>query len=204
MPSGPAPGPNNPASAANAGSSAGVAAPAGYVLGTDDQVLVDVFGEDDLRAGGRLSAEGNLNLPLLGPVKLGGLTTAQAAARITELLRRDYLVNPRVGVSLVAYARRRFTVLGQINRPGAYDMPEDAAARGGIDLLEAVAIAGGYTRLAAPERIDVVRRKGGGDSASSERIRVNAKKLARGGQGSGSGGFLVLPGDTINVGESIF
>src|SRR5438132_1581457 len=134
-----------------------ISAPSGYVLGPNDQVAVEVFGEDDLRTNGRLNAEGNLSLPLLGSVKLAGLSLTQAASRLTELYARDYLVSPKVNVMLVGYAKRRFTVLGQVNRPGSYEMPEGSP--GGIDLLEAIAMAGGYTRIAAPERI-TVRRHG--------------------------------------------
>ncbi len=174
-------------------SSSGVSAPAGYILTANDQVAVEVFGEDDLRTNGRLNGEGNLSLPLLGSVRLAGLTLTQAASRLTDLYGKDYLVSPRVNVTLVGYAKRRFTVLGQVNRPGSYEMPEGSP--GGIDLLEAVALAGGYTRIAAPERISVRRESNSGDQV----LRVNAKRLAK-----GSTGFRILPGDTITVGESIF
>lgn len=173
-----------------------VTAPSGYVLSPNDQVAVEVFGEDDLRTAGRLNAEGNLSLPLLGSVRLSGLTLTQATARVTELYARDYLVNPKVNVMLVSYAKRRFTVLGQVNRPGSFEMPDGSP--GGIDLLEAVAMAGGYTRIAAPERITVRRRGPTGD----EILKVNGKQLARGGGANSS--FKVQPGDTITVGESIF
>ena len=172
-----------------------VTAPSGYVLSANDQVAVEVFGEEDLRTNGRLNGEGNLSLPLLGSVHLAGLTLTQATARVTELYARDYLVNPKVNVSLVSYAKRRFTVLGQVNRPGSFEMPEGSP--GGIDLLEAVAMAGGYTRIAAPERITVRRHGPKGD----EVLKVDGKRLAR---GEGSNNFKVLPGDTITVGESIF
>ncbi len=181
----------------------GAPAPAGYVLSPDDQVAVEVYGEDELRTASRLSAEGTISMPLIGAVKIGGLTTVQAAARITEMLRRDYLVNPRVGISLLGYARRRFTVLGQVNRPGAYDMPEDAAARGGMDLLEAIAMAGGYTAKAQPGKITVVRRRPGG-AGPPEVLKVDAKRLARGQNDGRTGGFLVQPGDSLTVAESIF
>jgi len=173
----------------------GVNAPSGYILSANDQVAVEVFGEEDLRTNGRLNGEGNLSVPLLGSVHLGGLTLTQAAARLTDLYARDYLVNPRVNVMLVGYAKRRFTMLGQINRPGSYDMPDGSPE--GIDLLEAVAMAGGYTRIAAPERISVRRHS---NSGRDEIIRVDAKRLARGDRGN----FIVLPGDAITVGESIF
>jgi protein involved in polysaccharide export with SLBB domain len=171
-----------------------VTAPSGYVLSANDQVAVEVFGEDDLRTNGRLNGEGNLSLPLLGSVHLAGLSLTQATARVTELYARDYLVNPKVNVSLVSYAKRRFTVLGQVNRPGSFEMPEGSPS--GIDLLEAIAMAGGYTRIAAPERITVRRHGAKGD----EVLKVDAKRLARG----STNNFKVIPGDTITVAESIF
>lgn len=172
----------------------GASAPAGYVLGPNDYVGVEVFGEDDLRTNGRLNPEGNLSVPLLGSVHLAGLTLTQAASKLTELYGRDYLVNPKVNVMLLGYAKRRFSILGQVGRPGSYEMPESSP--NGIDLLEAIALAGGYTRIAAPERITVRRQGSKGDQI----FKVNAKKFNK---GSG-GGFRVEPGDTITVGESIF
>jgi len=184
----------SPRAVSAAPSSIGASAPAGYILSPNDQVSVEVFGEDDLRTNGRLNPEGNLSVPLLGSIHLAGLTLTQAASKLTDLYGRDYLVNPRVNVMLLSYAKRRFSILGQVNRPGSYEMPESSP--GGIDLLEAIALAGGYTRIAAPERITVRRQKGSGDQV----FKVNAKRFTK---GSG-GGFLVEPGDTITVGESIF
>jgi|SRR5437868_5957468 len=195
-PSYPVPGmSSNSSPAAVAPLSLAVSAPAGYILSTNDQVAVEVFGEDDLRSNGRLNGEGNLSVPLLGSVHLAGMTLTQAAAKLTDLYARDYLVNPRVNVMLIGYAKRRFTMLGQVNRPGSYDMPDGSPE--GIDLLEAIAMAGGYTRIAAPERISVRRHS---NSGKDEIIRVDAKRLARGDRGN----FTVLPGDAITVGESIF
>ena len=184
----------SPGAVSAAPSGIGASAPAGYILSANDQVSVEVFGEDDLRTNGRLNPEGNLSVPLLGSIHLAGLTLTQAASKLTDLYGRDYLVNPRVNVMLLSYAKRRFSILGQVNRPGSYEMPESSP--GGIDLLEAIALAGGYTRIAAPERITVRRHNGNGDQV----FKVNAKRFTK---GSG-GGFLVEPGDTITVGESIF
>ncbi len=184
----------SPAAASAAMPIGGVSAPAGYILGPNDQVTVEVFGEEDLRTSGRLNPEGNLNVPLLGSVHLVGLTTTQAASRLTELYGRDYLVNPKINVTLLNYAKRHFVILGQVGHPGIIDMPESSP--GGVDLLEAIAMAGGYTAIAAPERITVRRHNANGDQI----LKVNAKRLAK---GKGAG-FLVEPGDTITVGESIF
>ena len=172
----------------------GASAPAGYVLSANDSVAVEVFGEEDLRASGRLNPEGNLSVPLLGSVHLAGLTLTQAASKLTELYGRDYLVSPKVNIMLLNYAKRRFSILGQVNHPGSLEMPESSP--GGVDLLEAIALAGGYTRIAAPERITVRRHNANGDQI----FKVNAKRFTKG----AGGGFLVEPGDTITVGESIF
>ena len=183
---------------ANTGNTAppsGVSAPSGYQLSPNDTIAVEVFGEEDLKTSARLNGEGSVSLPLIGSVRLGGLTLSQATSRVTELYARDYLVSPRVNLTLLGYAKRRFTMLGQVNRPGSYEMPETSP--GGIDLLEAIAMAGGYTRIAAPERINV-RRHGPGNTEQS--LRVDAKRLARGAGES----FKVQSGDTITVGESIF
>lgn len=195
-----APGENLPPSSRNAASAApaqssapapaALSAPTGYILSANDQVAVEVFGEEDLRTNGRLNGEGNLSVPLLGSIRLSGLTLSQAAAKLTELYGRDYLVNPRVNVMLLGYAKRRFTMLGQVNRPGSYEMPEGSPE--GIDLLEAIAMAGGYTRIAAPEKVSVRR--------GNQVLRVDAKRQARGSHSA----FTVQPGDTITVGESIF
>ena len=185
---------NTPAAVSSSASNGGASAPAGYILTPNDQVGVEVFGEDDLRTNGRLNPEGNLSVPLLGSIHLAGLTLTQAASRLTELYGRDYLVNPKINVVVLSYAKRRFSILGQVNRPGSIEMPDTNP--GGIDLLEAVAMAGGYTRIAAPERITVRRHNASGDQI----FKVNAKRFTK---GSG-GGFLVEPGDTITVGESIF
>jgi len=185
---------NPPAAVSSSGFNGGASAPSGYILSPNDQVGVEVFGEEDLRANGRLNPEGNLSVPLLGSIHLAGLTLTQVASKLTELYGRDYLVNPKINVVLLSYAKRRFSILGQVARPGSYEMPESNP--GGIDLLEAVAMAGGYTRIAAPERITVRRQKTSGDQI----FKVNAKRFTK---GSG-GGFLVEPGDTITVGESIF
>lgn len=179
------------AAAANAPSApAPISAPSGYQLSANDQIAIEVFGEEDLRTAARLNTDGNVSLPLLGSVRLAGLTIGQATARLTELYGRDFLVNPRLNVTLVSYAKRRFTVLGQVNRPGSFEMPEGSP--GGIDLLEAIAMAGGYTRIAAPERISIRR----GDRV----LRVDGKRMAK---GSGEN-IRVESGDTITVGESIF
>ncbi len=163
-----------------------------YILSANDQIQIEVFQEDDLRTSAKISKEGTITFPLLGNVKLAGLTMSQATARLTELLKRDFLVNPRVSMTVVNFSKKRFTVLGQVNSPGIKEMPDQE----GLDLLEAIGMAGGYTRIANPGKITIKRREGGSESV----IQVDGKAMAK---GNGKG-FQIKPGDTITVAESIF
>lgn len=181
-----------PAAPAPAAATAGTA-PSSYVLSPNDGVQIDVFQEDELRTGAIISKDGTINFPLLGSVKIAGLTQAQARDLITDRLRADYLVNPQVSFAVTRFASKRFSVLGQVNRPGPYELP----AQENIDLLEAIAMAGGYTRIAEPGKITIKRRVGDKEQV----LNVNAKRMAK---TSGTERFIVEPGDTITVGESIF
>src|SRR5207237_7993514 len=107
---------------------------------------------------GRLKPAGNMSRTLLVAVQFAGSTLKQAASKLTELSGRDYLENPKVNVMLLGYAKRQYSILGQVGRPGSYEMPESSP--GGIDLLEALALAGGYTRIRAAGRRTVRERAG--------------------------------------------
>ena len=185
-----APAPATPAAAA---APVGGSAPSSYVLSPNDAVEVDVFQEDDLRTSAVISKDGTINFPLLNSVKIGGLTQAQARDLITNKLRADFLVNPQVSLAVIRFASKRFTMLGQVNRPGSFELP----AQENIDLLEAIAMAGGYTRIAEPGKITVKRRVGDKEQV----FNVNAKRMAK---NPGTERFEVQPGDTITVAESIF
>ncbi|MEA3208225.1 MAG: polysaccharide biosynthesis/export protein [Chthoniobacter sp.] len=164
-----------------------------YVLVPNDLIDVKVFQEDDLTSRVRISKDGSVTLPLIGSVAVGGRTTQEAAHTIREMLAKDYLVNPQVNLTVIEYSKRRFTVLGQVNRPGAYEMPD----RDSMGLLQAIGMAGGYTRIADPAKITLKRSVNGKDSV----MKLNAKTMAS--QGAASG-FEVQQGDIITVGESIF
>jgi protein involved in polysaccharide export with SLBB domain len=164
-----------------------------YLLAANDIIHIKVFREDDLETTVRLAKDGTIILPLIGSIQVGGKTTDQATTLIRDLLAKDYLVNPQISLSIVDFGKRRFTVLGEVQRPGAYDMPEDQP----VNLLQAISMAGGYTRLASPGKVSVQRMEG-------ERRRifnVDAKIMAK---DRNTKVFEILPDDTITVGESIF
>lgn len=170
-----------------------ISPPANYVLSANDLIKLSVFQESDLETTVRVSRDGTVTFPLIGVVKVAGQTPQGAAKLVRDLLAKDYLVNPQVNLTVMEYSKRRFIVLGQVQRPGAFDMPD----RDSVTLLQAIGMAGGYTRIADPSRITVKRTGGGKDGL----FKLNAKRMAN---GDAAAEFEVRAGDVITVGESIF
>lgn len=164
-----------------------------YLLAASDVIQVKVYQEDDLDAKVRVSKDGSVTLPLIGPTVVGGHTRQQAASIIKQKLGDKYLVNPQVTVDVVEYARRRFTVLGQVQRPGTYEFPGDES----VNLLQAISMAGGYTRLGAGNKVTVQR----GEAREKRIFKLDADSMAR---EKDVTIFEVQPDDTITIGERIF
>ncbi|MES2706563.1 MAG: polysaccharide biosynthesis/export family protein [Verrucomicrobiota bacterium] len=154
-----------------------------HLLAPGDTIEVNVFQEPDLDAKVILSKDGNVTLRLIGDVMVQGKTTSQAAQAITLKYKDGFLVNPNVTVSVVGYAQRRFTILGAVIKPASYYFPEGEP----INLLQAIGLAGGYSRVASPSKITIKRGKGG------TVIKVDKAKIES---------YLIQPNDIINIGES--
>ncbi len=164
-----------------------------YVLSPNDLIKLTVFQENDLETTVRISKDGSVTFPLVGQVKIGGKSPQDAAKIVRDLLAKDFLVNPQVNLTVMEYSKRRFVVLGQVQRPGSYDMPD----RDAMYLLQAIGMAGGYTRIADASKITLRRTINGKEDV----IKLNAKSLAK--EGS-KADFEIQSGDVITVGESIF
>lgn len=163
-----------------------------YRLSAKDVVKVTVFQEDDLAATSRIGSDGIINCPLIGPAKIGGKTVPEAAGVLQDLYRK-YLKKPQVTVSIVEYAKRRFTILGSVAKPGTFDMPDDAT----LNLIEAVGLAGGYTRIADSSKV-ILKRVVNGEEVI---YKLDGDKMLKNGSVKR---FEVLPGDTILVNEGWF
>src|SRR5215207_2632507 len=127
-----------------------------YKLSSNDVVHIKVFQEEELETTARIAKNGTITMPLIKNPTIGGLTRQDAEQRIETQLK-EYLVRPQVTVRIVEYTKRRVTVLGQVNDPGAIELP----AEGSIDLLEVIGMAGGYSRIANPGKITVKRKVNG-------------------------------------------
>ncbi len=159
------------------------------VIGRMDNVEIRVFREDDLTTRGQLSADGTISMPLIGSVRLVGLTTDQAAAAVTRKLADGYLVKPEVSVSIEARIRKTVTVLGQAQRPGVFELPANRQ----LTLVEAIGMAGGVTRIANSKKITL--KHSGGD--------VQVLNLSDITKGAGSD-IPLRDGDVITIPESLF
>jgi polysaccharide export outer membrane protein len=124
-------------------------------LGAGDSIRVTVFQNPDLTTEGRLSDKGTLMMPLIGEVRLQGMSATQAAARITDQLKKgNYILNPQVTVALTQVRSRQVSVLGQVVRPGKYAL-EEANPK----LTDVLALAGGIGPTGS-EQITITQAKG--------------------------------------------
>lgn len=121
-------------------------------LGPGDAVHVTVFQQPDLTTDARVSESGAIAMPLVGPVKIGGQTTSEAAHTISEALKSgQYLKNPQVAVALTTVRSRQVSMLGLIIRPGRYPLEESHT-----QLPDLIAAAGGIA-AGGDENITVIR-----------------------------------------------
>ena len=163
-----------------------------YILAPDDLVEISVYQQPDLETKARVDEDGRITMPLLGTITIGGKTADQARAMIRDLLDKDYLVNPQVSLTIVEYAKRLFTILGEVQHPGTYEIQGESS----LSLLQAIGLAGGYTRLSAPSKIIVERIQNG----QKKVYNLNADSMSK---DEKTKPFEILPNDTITVGESL-
>ncbi|HEY7241276.1 MAG TPA: polysaccharide export protein EpsE [Burkholderiales bacterium] len=108
-------------------------------LGVGDAVKVTVFQQPDLTLDARVDEKGTILMPLVGSIKVAGLTTNAAAAQIAQALKQGkYLNNPQVNVALTTVRSRQVSVLGMVAKPGRYPLDETSS-----QLADVIAAAGG-------------------------------------------------------------
>lgn len=150
-----------------------------YQLGSGDVLKITVFNQEDLSGEYTINGAGQVSLPLIGNVNAKDLTVKQVEQGITDKLKPDYLLNPRVSVQVLNY--RPFYILGEVKEPKSYPYVD------GMTYLNAVAIAGGYTYRAKEDYVMVTRMN------DPQKRELKLKMDER-----------VLPGDVIHVEERFF
>lgn len=157
-----------------------------YLLGAGDVIDIGVYDEPDLSIQVRIDLSGSISYPLLGDVRIAGLTPKEVENKLLAGLKGPYLVDPSVTVSISEY--RPFYVTGEVSKPGSY------AFHPGLTVDKAISIAGGFTDRASRRRIFVIHDGSAvrsGDVVSNEKTQVRLSDVVR-------------PGDVITIEQSIF
>jgi len=142
-----------------------------YVLTANDVVQLAVFKEPDLAVQTKFLQTGEAVLPLVGVVKIGGLSISEATEKVRALYAADYFVDPKVTLTVTEYAVQQVSVLGAVTSSGQIPFP----ASGRLDVAAAIATAGGLTPNADPEKISLVRANGSTSHLSLRSIEHGAQ-----------------------------
>jgi polysaccharide export outer membrane protein len=137
-----------------------------YRMGTEDVIEVFVWKEPELSTTVTIRPDGRISLPLASELEASGKTAAELQAEITVRLSK-YVVQPLVNVMVKQVNSLKISVLGEVRRPDIYRI------KNRVTVLDAIAMAGGFTDLARPNKVIVLRNTATGP----QRIRVNIKQL---------------------------
>lgn len=129
-----------------------------YKIGASDLLGIKVFRADELSGEVRVSQQGTITLPLLGSVRLAGLTQVQAEQRLAQLLGANLLQNPQVSVFIKEYTNQRVTIEGAVRSQGVFPL------NGKVTVLQAIALAGGLSEDAKTDTVALFRKQGGRSS----------------------------------------
>lgn len=131
-----------------------------YRIGPHDLLKIEVFQVQELSSEERVNENGFVAMPLIGNVKVGGLTPDEAEQLIAAKLSEDHLQNPQVDIFVSEYASQKVTVTGNVKKPGVFPVA------GRTTLLEAIALAGGLDEVANKEEVILFRRQPGGSMSA--------------------------------------
>ena len=165
-----------------------------YQISPSDILKISVYQEKDLDRTVRVSQSGDISYPLIGKIKIAGLTVSEAEKKIADLFRKDYLINPHVNIFIEEYHARKIFILGAVNKPGSYDLPLQKS----FTILEAISLAGGFTKLAAVDKTKIVRIENGVEKNVVVKITDITKK------GDKSKDVILKPDDIIVIPETFF
>ncbi|MFZ4695086.1 MAG: polysaccharide biosynthesis/export family protein [Verrucomicrobiia bacterium] len=165
-----------------------------YRVAPMDTLSLSVYQEPDLTRDVRVSQTGAITVPLLGNVEVAGLRVSEVEEKITLLLKKDFIRNPQVLVSVKDYSSRRVFVLGEVRTPGPIEIPPEEA----LSLLQVIARVGGFTNLAATDHVRIRRTERG----KVETFEVNATDLMK--RGRINKDIDLRPGDVIVVPTRFF
>jgi polysaccharide export outer membrane protein len=135
-----------------------------YVIGEEDTLYISVWQNPDLSDEVIVRPDGKISFPLIGDVRASGLTISRLDQEITERLK-EYIKFPEVSISIRKLGGKKVIILGEVQAPGVYLMT------GKSTVLEAIAMAGGFTNDATVSSVILV--KGGFANPKGVRLNLN-------------------------------
>ena len=157
-----------------------------YIIGAQDVLDISVWKEPEVSRVVPVRPDGRISLPLLNDVQAAGMTPSQLAAQITTSLKK-FVTDPQVTVIVTAINSQRVYILGEVTRPGAFPMLP------GMNVLQGLSSAGGFTQFAKTKSIYVLRMEDG----KQQKYPVNYKEVISGKRPEQN--ISLKAGDTIVV-----
>jgi protein involved in polysaccharide export with SLBB domain len=158
-------------------------------LGPGDLFDVRVFEEADLSGSYRIGPDGTIDFPLVGRITAAGRLPSELADLLREKLI-TYMTHPQVSILVREMNSKHIIVYGQVQRPGAFPFTDP------MTISQAISIAGGFTAMAAREKVRISRRKKG----QQEVVEINLRTIAEGKEPN----QFIYPGDEVYVPERLF
>lgn len=160
-------------------------------IGPGDILDIKVFGERSLSGKYQVGPQGNIVFPLIGKVMAMGHNIISLSEEIAEKLSEGYVNNPQVTLSIAEFVSNRIYVLGQVKKAGKFPMLDQ------MSVVEAITLAGGFTRYADTTRVIVTRKSRAG---KENRYNIDIEKIVKGKQEN----FYLKTGDIVFVTERFF
>lgn len=164
-----------------------------YKISGADLLEISVYQQPDLERKLRVSQNGTVSFPLVGIVKVGGLSVAGAEAALSKRLQ-EFIIDPQVSIFIKEYGNKKVFVLGEVKTPGSYELPTESR----LTVLEAISLAGGFTAIAATDRTKVIRTVEG----KSQSFVVEVSAITK--RGEKDKDLPLEPNDVIYVPQSFF
>jgi protein involved in polysaccharide export with SLBB domain len=164
--------------------------PGAATLGPGDVFEARVYGEPELSGAYRVGPKGDIVFPLCRRVTVGGLTANATAERLRACLADGYIRNPYVSVIIKEYNSKKIFVFGEVQKPGTFVFED------GMTVIQAVTLAGGFTKGASQNGTSVTRLVDG----QEVKMKVPVQDIALG----KAQNVPLLPGDIVFVPESLF
>ena len=151
----------------------------GYILAAGDKLRISVFNEAEMSREYEVDTAGKVTLALIGAVQASGKTPSELQEGLREALGKGYLRNPKVSVEVSSY--RPFYVIGEVTKAGEYPY------KNGLNVISAVAVAGGYSYRANSNTVYIRRAEEPAEKAYDA-----------------SNAVMVYPGDIVRIPERLF